>query len=173
MQEAAKKISAIILEHLFFKDLTHQEVEILTKHAKFEEFNKSDFLLSAREESRTFYLVLSGIVSLQIFSHERGIVELETIQEGEFLGWSWLSSPYKWHFDAVATEKAKTITFDAKALKKEMDHNPVFGFKMYKIFTPIIIERLQAARKNLIELEEELEFFSEELVKDSESEVSL
>lgn len=171
MLENSKKISAIISEHLFFKNLTKEENEILTNHAKFEHFNKGEFLLSAREESKIFYLVLSGIVSLQIFSHERGIVELETIQEGEFLGWSWLSSPYKWHFDGVATEKTTTITFEAKALKREMEHNISLGYKMYKIFTPIIIERLQAARKNLIELEEELEFFSEELVKDAKATV--
>ena len=163
MESDVKKINSIITEHLFFKSLTRNEIDSLVNNAKIETFSEGDFLLSARDEAKTFYLILSGSVSLQLFSHERGILELETIQEGEFVGWSWLSSPYKWHFDIVSVEKTQVITFDAKAIKKEMENNPEFGFKIYKIFTPIIIERLQATRKNLMNLEEEIGIFEEDI----------
>ncbi|MBC7473400.1 MAG: cyclic nucleotide-binding domain-containing protein [Candidatus Sericytochromatia bacterium] len=149
-----ENIKQIIEEHLFFKGFEYNEIDILIKHCAFTSFKKGDFLLGARQEAKNFYLITNGIVSLQVFSHSHGIIKLENIQDGEFLGWSWLTAPYDYHFDAVAFSKIKALVFDAKAIKRDMEANHEFGYKMYRLFIPIIVERLQAARKNILELYE-------------------
>jgi CRP/FNR family cyclic AMP-dependent transcriptional regulator len=149
-----ESINAIISENLFFKHFTPGEIDLLVKHSAFVSFNEGEYLLTARQEAKGFYFIIGGSVSIQVFSHEHGILEIETIQDGEFLGWSWLVSPYVYHYDAVAFEKTKAIYFDAVALKREMDHNHEFGYKIYKLFTPVIVERLQASRLSILELYE-------------------
>lgn len=150
------EIKNAIREHLFFKHFKEEEIDILVNCSSLVSFNENEYLTTAKKDSKIFYLILSGSVSLQLFSHERGIIELETIQSGEFIGWSWLVAPYKWHFDSVAMENTKTICFDAVDMKKEMEKNPEFGYKMYKIFTSIIIERLQAERANILDVYDKL-----------------
>lgn len=149
-----ERIKNIIAEDLLFNNFNQSELDLLANNCKFLNFNEGDFLFNIDQEAKAFYLIISGAVSLQIFSHEHGIVELENIQDGEFLGWSWLISPYKYHFDAVIFEKTKVLCFDAKAIKHEMDNNHEFGYKMYKLITPIITERLQASRSNILNLYE-------------------
>jgi CRP/FNR family cyclic AMP-dependent transcriptional regulator len=144
----------IITDSLFFKDFTPAEMEILSKHSKFVSFTEGEFLLGRHQEAKYFYFIINGSVSLQIFSHEHGIIELDNIQDGEILGWSWMVSPYQFHYDAIALEKTKAIFFDAVSLKNEMNNNHDFGFKVYSIFTPVIIERLQASRENILVLYE-------------------
>ena len=99
-----ENLKKIIEEHFFFKDFNPEEIEILLKHASLVNFNEGEFLLTTRQEARNFYFILSGSVSLQVFSHEHGIIEFENIQDGEILGWSWLVFPFVYHFDAVAFE---------------------------------------------------------------------
>jgi CRP/FNR family cyclic AMP-dependent transcriptional regulator len=151
---AIENIQSILTENYFFKDFTPSEIELLVKHAKFKTFNEGEFLFSTGQEAKSFYLVISGTVSLQVSSHEHGIIELDSVQDSEFIGWSWLKSPFIYKFDAINFVKTKTLKFDAKELKKEMDINHEFGFKMYKLFTLILIERLQAAKENIIDIYE-------------------
>ena len=149
-----ENIRMLITENLFFKNFNHEEIEILANHASFVSFDKVEFLMTARQEAKGFYFIIGGIVSLQIFSPKQGMLEIETIQVSEFLGWSWLVETYFYHYDAVAFEKTKALYFDAVALKKEIENNHEFGYKIYKLFTPVIVERLQASRLNILELYE-------------------
>jgi CRP/FNR family cyclic AMP-dependent transcriptional regulator len=147
-----EKIENIIKEHFFFRDLNNEQVNTLAKCASFEIIDPDKYILTVKEEAKNFYLILEGSVSLQVFSHERGTINLEVIQEGEFLGWSWLFSPYKWRFDAKTNEKTKFLCFDAKILKNEMAKDPELGFKIHKLFSQLIIERLQALRFKFLDV---------------------
>lgn len=144
----------IITENLLFKDFNNEEIDILVKNSSFVSFDSGDFIVSARQDAKHFYFIINGSVSLQAFSHEHGVIELENIQDGEILGWSWLIPPYKYHFDAIILDKTRAIQFDAHALKIEMQNNHEFGYKIYKLIVPVIIERLQASRENILELYE-------------------
>ena len=35
----------------------------------------------------------------------RGPITLQTLADGEMLGWSWLFPPYRWQFDARAVDR--------------------------------------------------------------------
>ena len=145
-------LEKIISEHLFFKGLKNEHISSLVKCASFSVFDKDKYIFSAQEEAKYFYLILEGSVSLQIFSHERGTVRLEAIEEGQFLGWSWLFPPYKWQFDAKTLEHTRVIIFDAQALKIVMAQDWELGFKIHKLFTQLIIQRLQTLRYKFLDV---------------------
>ena len=81
---------------------------------------------------------------------------LQTIGRNDVLGWSWLFPPYYWHFDARATAATKVIFFYGTWLRENCERDHDFGYEMMKRMSAIIIERLQATRRKLVEAEARL-----------------
>jgi CRP/FNR family transcriptional regulator, cyclic AMP receptor protein len=71
---------------------------------------------------------------------------IQTIEDGDVLGWSWLFPPYRWHFNARTIEETRAIALDGVCLREkgEIDHD--FGYELVKRVALIIMERLQATR---------------------------
>lgn len=145
-------LESAIATHPFTKDLDPRYLDLLAVCATFERFAPQQQIFQETFESDKFYLILSGQVVLQTFVPNRGIVNIETIQGGSVLGWSWLFPPHHWHFGAVATEPTEVVAFDAKALRKKMEADHDFGYAISMRMSAVILERLQATRMRLLEL---------------------
>ena len=99
-----------------------------------------------------FWLLETGTVALDLHVPGRGDQVIETIGAGTVLGWSWLQSPYRWQFGATARTALAAVAFDAVAVRHRCDADPDLGYAVLRLFTPVIIERLQAARLRLLDL---------------------
>jgi CRP/FNR family cyclic AMP-dependent transcriptional regulator len=99
-----------------------------------------------------FWLLESGTVALDVHVPGRGDQVIETIGAGTVLGWSWFQPPYRWQFGATARAPLTAIVFDAAAVRRRCDADPELGYALLRRFTPVIIERLQAARLRLLDL---------------------
>ena len=66
------------------------------------------------------------------------------------LGWSWLFPPYYWHFDARALEPTTAIFFYGTRLREQCEQDHDFGYEIMKRMTQVVIQRLQATRKQLL-----------------------
>jgi CRP/FNR family transcriptional regulator, cyclic AMP receptor protein len=77
---------------------------------------------------------------------------LETIDDGDLLGWSWLVPPYRVAFDARAVDTVHTVSFDALCLRGKCDEDAVLGYELMRRFLPVIADRLQATRLRLIDI---------------------
>ena len=51
------------------------------------------------EPADTFYLCVTGAVALEVHAPGGPPLVIETLHEGDTVGWSWLFPPYRWHFD--------------------------------------------------------------------------
>jgi hypothetical protein len=87
-----------------------------------------------------------------MFVPQRGPVTIDKIQEGEVLGWSWLFPPYQWHFDARALQLTRAVAFDGKCLREKCEKDARFGYDFVSRFSLVIMQRLQAARLQLLDL---------------------
>jgi hypothetical protein len=89
---------------------------------------------------------------VETFAPGRGPIIIQTLGEGEVLGWSWLIAPYRWRFDGRAVELTRAIALDGECLrgKCEEDHN--FGYKLMKRFAHVMEQRLQATRLQLLDV---------------------
>lgn len=99
-----------------------------------------------------FWLVRSGRVALDIHVPGRGDVTIETIGAGSVVGWSWLFSPYRWHFGAVAAEQTFAVQFDAVGVRRLMSDDHALGHELMTRFMGVVLERLQATRVRLLDL---------------------
>jgi CRP-like cAMP-binding protein len=117
-------------------------------------FDAGQFILREGEDANYFYLIRHGKVALEIFAGHRGPITVETLEDGDIVGWSWLFPPYRWRFDARAVEITRAIALDGKCLrtKSEQDHD--LGYELLKRFARIVEERLQATRLQLLDVYE-------------------
>lgn len=137
-----------------FSEFNPIEIEFLANHCSRLIFKPGNYLLNSDQKADCFYFILEGTVSIQVLSEKEGIIELESIQNSGFLGCGWLNSPYKNDYSAMAFKQTDALVFDAITIKKEMEKNHEFGYKMYELFTKIITDRFKSFRKNIVELYE-------------------
>lgn len=138
--------------HPLFVDLPGPYLELLARRATIETFEPRELIFREGQAADRFYLITEGTVAVEIFANERGPVTIQTEGVGEILGWSWLVEPYMWHFDAQATLPTKVVAFDAKAVRDSFDAHPEVAYILMKRFIPIIVERLQATRFQLLDV---------------------
>jgi len=145
-------LETILSEHPFLKGLALPHIELIAGCASNVRFNKGDYIFREDEEADRFYLVRHGLIALDMFVPQRGPVTIDTIQEVEVLGWSWLFPPYRWHFDARALQLTRAVAFDGKCLREKCDKDAPLGYDLVKRFSQVFMQRLQSARLQLLDL---------------------
>jgi CRP/FNR family cyclic AMP-dependent transcriptional regulator len=145
-------LEPIIRQHPFLQGLEPQYLRLIVGCASNVRFKAGQSLFREGEEASQFYMIRQGKVALQISAAPRTVITLQTVREGDILGWSWLVPPYRWHFDARALDATRAIALDGKCLraKSEEDHN--FGYEMMKRFSNVMVERLEATRLQLLDV---------------------
>jgi CRP/FNR family transcriptional regulator, cyclic AMP receptor protein len=111
-----------------------------------------DYVMREGEQANTFFVIRRGAVAVETHSPQHGPQVIETLYDGDLLGWSWLFPPYRSAFDVRAVNDAHMIEFDGECLRGKIEGDTVLGVQLYRIFAGVILQRLQAARMRLLDL---------------------
>jgi CRP/FNR family transcriptional regulator, cyclic AMP receptor protein len=145
-------LEPILAEHPFFAGLNDAHLKVIVGCAKNVRFNAEQFIFREGEDANEFYLIRHGRVAIELFAPDRGAIIIQTIEEGDVLGWSWLVRPYKWHFDARAEELTRAIALDGACLRAKCEQDHDLGYELMNRFTLIMETRLQATRMQLLDI---------------------
>lgn len=145
-------LEPILAGHPFFAGLHERHLRLLVGCASNVRFDAGEFLLKQGEEADRFYLIRSGKAALEVYAPGQGSITIQTIGEGEIVGWSWLTPPYRWHLDGRALELTRAIAIDGACLRGKCEADHELGYELHKRFTPIIVQRLQATRLQLLDI---------------------
>jgi CRP/FNR family cyclic AMP-dependent transcriptional regulator len=137
--------------HPFLVGMNHTELALLTDCAMATHFKPGQIIFREGEPANRFYLLETGKVMLESGEGFGKPVVVETIGAGDLLGWSWMFPPYVWHFTARAVEPTEAIFFYGTILR-EWERDPSLGYQLYKRMAPVMLRRLQAARKKMLAL---------------------
>jgi CRP/FNR family transcriptional regulator, cyclic AMP receptor protein len=141
----------VLAEYPFFQGLAPEHLHMISECAVNTSFGAGTYLFLEDEPATHFYVIRRGKVALETADPHLGIVTIETIHGGDVLGWSWLFAPYRWHFSARAVESCGVIMLDGARLREKCEQNREFGYELVKRCAGIIMERLHATRKQLID----------------------
>lgn len=147
-----KTIDAVLRDVPMFQGLDSDELVLLAGCATNVHFDEGAVLFREGDSADVFYAVRQGAVALEIFIPTRGAVTIETLEDGEVLGWSWLFPPYRWHFDAKALTPIRATAFDGACLRDKCDQDPRLGYHLMSRFAQVMIERLQWTRLRLLDV---------------------
>jgi len=131
-RDEMETLEPLLREHIFFKGLDEKFIQLLAGCSSNRLFEAGKYILRSGEEANEFYLIRKGLVAIEIdFTHKQPIV-LQTIGEGEILGWSWLLPPYYWHFDARAQEGTRVIALDGRCIRDKCEENHTLAMSCSK-----------------------------------------
>jgi CRP-like cAMP-binding protein len=147
-----ESLERILQEHSFVKDLSTEHVKLIVGCAKNVVFEPEKFFFKEDQEASEFYIIRSGKVALEIYTPEYGPITIQTLGEGDVLGWSWLIPPYLWRFDARAVELTRAIALDGKCLRGKCEQDPKLGYELMKSLTNVFEQRLYAMRLQLLDI---------------------
>ncbi|MGB9591274.1 MAG: cyclic nucleotide-binding domain-containing protein [Candidatus Kryptoniota bacterium] len=145
-------LSVLLRKHPFIADLEEEFLKTLLGCASNALFHEGSYLFHEGEAASTFYLIRTGRVALELSAGQRGKIRIQTIGPGEVIGWSWLISPYRWHFDGYAVEDVHTFAIDATCLRTKCENDHHFGYEMLKRFSEVLEQRLNATRLQLLDI---------------------
>lgn len=145
-------LDRLLSEHPFFKDFSEAHRELVAGCCANVRFEEGQHLFREGEEADTFYLVRSGRVGLRIYAPGHGAITVQTVGDGEIVGWSWLVPPYRWSSDAVALSLVRAISIDGKCLRAKCENDHELGYQLLKHVMPIIGNRLAATRLQMMDL---------------------
>lgn len=145
-------LEKILAEHAFFKDLEEKHIHLIVGCASNVRFDAGKPIFREGEEAHQFYLIRQGNVALELYAPDRGFITIETLGEGDILGWSWLIPPYTWHFDAKALQLTRAIALDGKCLRRKCEEDHDLGYELLKRFSHIMEQRLTSTRLQLLDI---------------------
>ncbi len=147
-----ENLDVILKKHPFFHGMTEEHLRFIAGCAANEVYKSGEYLFREGESANKFYFIRQGHVSLELHAPERGVLTIQTLGEGDVLGWSWLIPPYKWHFDARATTLTRVLALDGKCLRKKCEEDYQLGYELMKRIAHIMEERLHATRLQLLDM---------------------
>lgn len=145
-------LEPLILENRLFDGLEPAHVELITGCAKNVRFAPGEQLFREGDPADTFYLVRHGEVSSEIFVPGRGGVRIQTHEEGDVVGWSWLIPPYRWHSDARALDTVRALAFDGECLRGKCAADHELGYALYSRFSSLLVAEIEMTRLRLLDV---------------------
>ena len=140
-----------ISEQAFFKGLAPEQLVVLASVASEVEYGGGQEIFEEGGHADAAYLILEGGVALELHVAHRAHHIVQTLHEGEVLGWGWLFPPHRWSFSARTLEATKVIRFDAVQLRAAWEADCDLGYEMMKRFAQVMTSRLAATRLQLVD----------------------
>jgi CRP/FNR family transcriptional regulator, cyclic AMP receptor protein len=141
-------------DHPFLRGMDREFIEAISQGSSDVTFETGDLLVREGDVADRFYLVFHGKVAVEVVAPDGPRRTVQTIGPGEVLGWSWISAPYVWQFDGRALKETRVVTLDAAALRTAMESHPIDGYRFLLRLLPVIGQRLENTRAQVIDLGE-------------------
>ena len=146
-----QSITEYLSAHEFFSEFRDDDLKFLCECSSTREIKKGQILFRQGENADKFYVVRSGRISIQMPAIMGPTLEIQTVDEDQVLGWSWLISPYLWNFQTKAEEDSELLQFDGVAILARCEQEPKFGYELLKKFAGLMSVRLNAARQKMMD----------------------
>jgi CRP-like cAMP-binding protein len=147
-----KDLKEVLNVHPFLMGLSAEFMATLVGCASNVTFKEGGYLIREGEVAQDFFLIRTGRVALEMDTSERGRLRVQTVGPGEVLGWSWLISPFRWHFSGCAVTEVRAVALDGKCLRQKCELDRSFGYEMLKRLSGVMERRLEATQRQLLDV---------------------
>jgi CRP/FNR family transcriptional regulator, cyclic AMP receptor protein len=146
-----RTIAEYLREHPFFHGLDEPWIDLVTGCATNLHLRPGAYLFKEGGPADAFYVIRRGRVGIEAAT-PTGPCVIQTVHDGDVVGWSWLVAPYRWTFDARATEETSLIAFDGACLRDKCNGDPELGYALLQRVVRVMSASLHSARVRLLDL---------------------
>ncbi|RPH30094.1 cyclic nucleotide-binding domain-containing protein [bacterium] len=144
-------LSEVLHQHPFLGGMADNHIQTLLGCASSIHVPEGAYLIHEGQIANKFFLIRTGRMTLEMDVPPRGSVRIQTVGPGEVLGWSWLISPYRWHFSACAVADVRALALDGECLRNKCMNDHDFGYEMLERLSHVMERRLEATRLQLVD----------------------
>lgn len=144
-------VHALLARQPFAHEFNAAQVERLAAQAAPVHFDADHVIFDEGEDCSDFFLIVSGRVGLEIAPQARPL-RVETLSEGDELGWSSLLQGKAKLFRARTLTPVDALRFDGAQLRAMCDRDPGFGYQLMQRLLRVVSERLQATRLQVLDM---------------------
>lgn len=143
--KALTMLRSIQLTH----DMETRHLRKLASMAQEVHFEKDEFIYRRGERGRAVYLIQEGEVVIEMMSTGQGRIVLNTLQPGQFFGWSSLFPFERKMAWTRATKPTQTLAFDAGQILQACRADHGFEYALTRRAGRDLTERIAAVRRQL------------------------
>lgn len=147
-----KAIIQLLKEHPFFYGVNETYLNMIAGCGKNVVFGPGSYIARENDPADTFYVIRKGKVGIETFIPQKRPLVLQTLNDGDILGWSWLFPPYQWTFDVRSMNEVHAIALNGKCLRDKCEEDPHLGYDLMKRFASIMTGRLRATRMQILDV---------------------
>ncbi len=140
-----------VKEHTFLAGLPDSQADKLLALAQEVHFKENDLILTGREQSKYFYLLLEGSISIEVRARSYAVCILAR-GPGQAFGWSALLDHHDTLFQVRAREDCRALRIDADDLAAALKADPLLAVEVYRRALNLAAERVKATEERLAEL---------------------
>ncbi|MEP6833943.1 MAG: cyclic nucleotide-binding domain-containing protein [Gemmatimonas sp.] len=141
----------VVAGHPFTSGLDAHHVNQLASMAREMCFETGSVIFPEGDHSREFYLLVHGMVALEICSGSSQH-RFQTLYANDEFGWSALMPDKGKLLQARALERVDVLVFDGPQLQAAFQNDPAFGLTITTRLLGVVAERLDVARGQLVDL---------------------
>jgi CRP-like cAMP-binding protein len=142
----------LLADFRLLASLSPEHLEAVAATARSTTIEEGKWIIVEGHEADRCWLIRSGLVGLETRMPTGKARTVQTLGDGDVLGWSWLVPPHKWRFDAVALTQVSAVELDAAQLRELADRDSSFGYAIALRLVEALGDRLHGTRARLIDL---------------------
>lgn len=142
-------VMELLKDQPFVKGMPARNLEQLGALARQARIARDEVLFGEGAESADFYLILDGMVALEI-APPSGVFRLDTLGSGDELGWSSVMGG-RTVFQARVLSDMRALVFDAAQLRALCEKDTAFGYEFMRRLLAVVADRLQVTRLHLMD----------------------
>lgn len=147
-----KSIETLFRESPFFQSFQYDHISLLAKCSEVVHFNQNELLLTEGENADCFYLILNGSVAIESHFPGREALVVSKVATQGIVGFSWLFPPYRNQFDARAVISVSAVKLSRDCLLPAIESDHALGYHLLKGFSAIMLQRMQSARRQMLDI---------------------
>jgi CRP-like cAMP-binding protein len=138
-------------DHIFTRGLEDSQIAALASVACQVMFAEGEIVLEDREQSRAFYLLLSGSVSVELCTANY-VVSVQALGPGETFGWSAFLNDHETLFQVRARENTTALRLEGKELRALFQNDPVLAKEILERALAVVAGRVRATEIRFAEM---------------------
>jgi CRP-like cAMP-binding protein len=140
-----------VKEHSFLTNLSDSQAEKILALACEVRFHENELILTAREQSQYFYLLLEGTVCIEVAARSYAVC-IQALGPGQAFGWSSLLEHHDTLFQVRAREECRALRIHADDLAGALRADPALAAEVLRRALNLAAERVMATEERLAEL---------------------
>lgn len=138
--------------HRFLQGFDDSNVQQLASVGRVVSWPEGTIVFNAGDPAEHCYLVIDGLVVLEICDSVAGCSQVQTVGRGELLGWSAIHANAEMSSTARTVQATQAIEFSGLELQQLFERQPSFGFQFMSAVARTLSKRLTATRLQLIDV---------------------